>query len=90
MRRKNAGKVPGPVSCKEEVNLIAGYLSSSLSSQITAAFEAHMGACPDCVAFLQTYKKTIEATRAFLKSHPVSDRQQRKLSLRPLDSSNDR
>lgn len=78
MPKKNAGKAPGPIaSCKEEVNLIAGYLSSSLSNQVAAAFEAHMDGCPDCVSFLRTYKKTIEATRAFLKTHPVSDGQRK-------------
>jgi anti-sigma factor RsiW len=90
VRKKKNGKTQGQItSCKEEVTLLGDYLSSSLSDQVAAAFEAHMDACPDCVAFLRTYKKTIEATRAFLKSHPVSDGQ-RRLLLRPLDGSDDR
>jgi Putative zinc-finger len=90
VRKKKPGKIPGQItSCKEEVTLIGDYLSSSLSNRVGAAFETHMQACPDCVAFLQTYKKTMEATRAFLKTHPVTIRQ-RKLSLRPLDGSNSR
>jgi anti-sigma factor RsiW len=85
--KKTLNKIPGEItSCKEEVTLIGDYLSSSLSARVAAAFETHMKACPDCVAFLQTYKKTIEATRAFLKTHPATHRQ-RKLSLRPLDGS---
>ena len=87
MRKKKPGKTPGQIaSCKEEVTLIGDYLASSLSTRVAAAFETHMQACPDCVAFLQTYKRTIEATRVFLKTHPVTGRQ-RKLSLRPLDGS---
>jgi anti-sigma factor RsiW len=90
VRKKKPGKTPARItSCKEEVTLIGDYLSSSLSARVAAAFETHMQACPDCVAFLQTYKKTVEATRAFLKTHPLSDRQ-RKLSLRPLDDSRGR
>lgn len=86
MRKKVFNKTPAQITnCKEEATLIGDYLSSSLSAQLAAAFETHMQACPDCVAFLQTYKKTIEATRAFLKTRAATDR--RKLSLRPLDSS---
>jgi hypothetical protein len=87
VRKKTLGKTPAQItSCKDEVTLIGDYLSSSLSIRLAAAFETHMQACPDCAAFLQTYKKTIEATRAFLKTHPVTARQ-RKLSLRSLDGS---
>jgi anti-sigma factor RsiW len=69
-------------TCEDETALIADYLSSSLSPRIAAAFEKHLQVCPDCAAFLQTYKKTIEATRAFLKAQPVSGRPT-KLILRP-------
>jgi hypothetical protein len=86
VRKRTLNKAPAQITrCKEEVTLIGDYLSSSLSARLAAAFETHMQACPDCIAFLQTYKKTIEATRAFLKTHAATDR--RKLSLRPLDSS---
>jgi hypothetical protein len=30
------------------------------------AFEHHLKLCPDCVAFLHTYKATITLTRQFL------------------------
>jgi anti-sigma factor RsiW len=90
VRNKKTGKTPGQItSCEEEVTLIGDYVSSSLSPRVAAAFETHMQACPDCVAFLQTYKKTIEATRAFLETHSVTDRQ-RKLLLRPLYGSSGR
>jgi anti-sigma factor RsiW len=48
------------------VALIAGYLSSDLDPQRCQAFENHLKICDDCAAFLHTYKKTIELTRAFL------------------------
>jgi anti-sigma factor RsiW len=90
VRKKTLKKTPAQItSCKEEVILIGDYLSSSLSTGLAAAFETHMQACPDCAAFLQTYKKTIEATRTFLKTHFVTVRQ-RKLSPRPLDGSSGR
>jgi Putative zinc-finger len=54
-------------TCKDEVALIADYLSRRLDAAILAAFEKHLNDCPDCTAFLNTYKKTIEATKAFLR-----------------------
>lgn len=66
-----AGKPRGakrPLStCRDEVELIGDYLTNKLSKSERAAFEAHLSACPDCGAFLATYKKTIELTRSFLR-----------------------
>jgi anti-sigma factor RsiW len=47
--------------------LIADYLTGSLDPTVLAAFEEHLGQCPDCAAFLNTYKKTIEAAKSFLR-----------------------
>ncbi|MBI4527821.1 MAG: zf-HC2 domain-containing protein [Deltaproteobacteria bacterium] len=49
------------------MGLIADYLAGHLSPTVLAAFERHLGHCHDCTAFLNTYKKTIEATQSFLK-----------------------
>jgi anti-sigma factor RsiW len=56
-----------PLTCEKETALIADYLASVLSPGSLAAFENHLAECPDCKAFLQTYKKTIEITRSFLE-----------------------
>jgi hypothetical protein len=56
------------VTCEDEIALIADYLSSSLNPRFLRLFEKHLDGCRDCNAYLQTYKKTIEVTRAFLKS----------------------
>jgi anti-sigma factor RsiW len=42
-------------------------LTGQLNPEVLAAFEKHLGQCPDCTAFLNTYKKTVEATKSFLK-----------------------
>jgi anti-sigma factor RsiW len=70
------------LSCKKEVSLIADYLAASFTPQVKQAFDAHLEACPDCVAFLQTYRKTIEITGAFLKLQSFKQRP-RRLALRP-------
>lgn len=58
---------PDP-TCKEEVRLIADYLAGALRPPVLAAFERHLDQCRDCTAFVNTYRKTIEATKSFLKS----------------------
>jgi anti-sigma factor RsiW len=54
-------------TCRDEVGLIADYLEGRLKPAVQAAFEKHLGQCPDCAAFLNTYKKTIELSQSFLK-----------------------
>lgn len=54
-------------TCKDEVRLIANYLAGALKPPVLAAFEQHLGQCPDCAAFLKTYKKTMEATASILR-----------------------
>lgn len=61
-------------SCKDEVGLIADYLAGRLNPTVLAPFEKHLGQCPDCTAFLNTYKKTIEATKSFLKLQSLNVR----------------
>ena len=63
-----------PLTCEKETALIADYLASDLSPGNLAAFEKHLEECPDCKAFLQTYKKTIEITRSFLELESVKAR----------------
>jgi anti-sigma factor RsiW len=70
-----ASKSPArPLTCEKETALIVGYLSSDLSPGTLASFENHLEACPDCKAFLQTYKKTVEITRSFLELESVKSR----------------
>jgi anti-sigma factor RsiW len=62
------------LTCKQETEFIARYLSGELHKPMIRAFEQHLGLCPDCVAFLKTYKATVELTREFLSgaaAHPA-------------------
>lgn len=68
MKRQSIKLAESTITCKKEVEFIADYLSSDLDLQQSKAFENHLRICADCVAFLETYKKTIELTRAFLMS----------------------
>jgi len=48
------------ITCKRATDLIIDYLDGELDPGINSAFEEHLGECPDCVAFLKTYKKTVQ------------------------------
>jgi hypothetical protein len=54
-------------SCQAAIALIGDYLAGSITRRAREDFEHHLSHCPDCAAFLNTYKKTIEATKTFLK-----------------------
>ena len=49
-------------TCKQIAELVLAYLNDELSSRLKREFQQHLKICPDCVAFLKTYKKTIQAT----------------------------
>ena len=66
-----------PLTCEKETALIADYLASNLSPAELASFESHLEECPDCKAFLQTYKKTIEITRSFLELESAKARRRK-------------
>jgi hypothetical protein len=63
--RGRGGKL---ISCKKETSFISSYIADQLGNTERVAFEAHLETCPDCAAFLATYRKTIELTRHFLQS----------------------
>ena len=51
------------LTCEQVTGLIIGYLAGVLDPDLTAAFEAHLRDCDDCIAFLNTYKRTIDAAQ---------------------------
>jgi anti-sigma factor RsiW len=51
------------MTCREVADFLAGYLSGSLDEEVRAAFEGHLSVCPNCVAYLATYRTAIAAGR---------------------------
>lgn len=56
------------LTCKKATSLIIDYLKGELDPEIALLFEEHLSICPDCVAFLSTYKKTVFSVQSFYKS----------------------
>lgn len=62
---KRAKQSRANVSCKSITDLIWKYLGDRLDSTLKDEFEEHLRICPDCVNFLNTYKKTVLLARSF-------------------------
>ncbi|MDA2918230.1 zf-HC2 domain-containing protein [Desulfobacterota bacterium AH_259_B03_O07] len=58
-------------TCKQATSLIMDYLTGEMNSMTKRAFEEHLSFCPDCIAFLRTYKKTIQAVQSFFDTIPL-------------------
>lgn len=55
----------GPaLTCRTFVQFLDDYLAGSLSEPERDAFNAHLAACPPCVAYMKTYKATVRAGKA--------------------------
>lgn len=50
-------------SCKQIADLVFDYLNDKLRPNVKRDFQRHLRICPDCVHFLNTYKKTVSVTR---------------------------
>ncbi len=47
------------ISCKQLIDFLWAYVSSELSAEERHEFDRHLSVCPSCVAYLDSYKKTI-------------------------------
>ena len=60
--RSTKPKRPTKEPCKQIADLLLAYINDELSPRRKRDFQQHLKICPDCVNFLKTYKKTIQAT----------------------------
>ncbi len=51
------------VTCRELVGFLDRYLASELPPAQAAEFERHLERCPACVAYLESYRRTIALSR---------------------------
>lgn len=60
--RNAAPKKVTEKSCTQMTDLVFDYLNGKLTPALKRDFEQHLRICPDCVSFLNTYKKTVQVT----------------------------
>jgi len=48
------------IECQQAVELVTDYLEGALSRRDRRRFESHLRACPNCTAYLEQIRMTIE------------------------------
>jgi anti-sigma factor RsiW len=56
------------ISCQQLVDFCLDYIEGDLPEQERNAFRRHLGHCPDCVNFFETYRRTPEISREVLRT----------------------
>ncbi len=67
--------------CKRAISFIQDYITRELEPDIGTEVENHLSNCPDCVAFLNTYKKTTDLVNSFFKKRSQKLKKELKKSL---------
>lgn len=52
------------MECRRIAELLGEYLEGTLPKHTAELLEWHIDGCPPCVAFVNTYRGTVNATRA--------------------------
>ena len=61
--RKTNKKTLTRKTCKQIADLVLDHLNDTLAPRIKREFDQHLRLCPDCVAFLNTYRKTVAVAK---------------------------
>jgi len=56
------------IGCSECVELLADYIDGTLPRDQTELLEWHLDGCQPCVAFVNTYRGTVDAARRLRES----------------------
>ena len=54
------------LTCREFVDFMMEYLEGGLEASVRTSFEGHMGDCPSCVTYLDTYRETVALGKKIL------------------------
>ena len=54
------------LSCREFVEFLNEYCDGELDAERRAVFERHLSICPDCTAYLDSYRRTMALSRHVL------------------------
>lgn len=55
------------ITCREVLDFIMAYLEGELTPTERHEFERHLGVCPSCVNYLDSYKATIKIGKAAIQ-----------------------
>jgi anti-sigma factor RsiW len=62
------------LTCREVADFLMAYDDGELSPSERAAFDTHLAECPDCVAYLKSYRATVAlGKQAFADESAAAD-----------------
>jgi len=56
------------ITCREVIDFIMAYLEGELTPTQRHEFERHLGVCPSCVNYVNSYKATVKIGRAAMQT----------------------
>jgi anti-sigma factor RsiW len=54
------------MTCRELIEFLDAYVAGDLDDARRRAFDAHLAVCPDCVNYLDSYRRTLRLQKAVL------------------------
>lgn len=51
------------MTCRELIDFLGAYFDGELSRDVRLRFEEHLAACPECSAYLETYRQTLKLAK---------------------------
>jgi anti-sigma factor RsiW len=58
------------VTCQEIAEFLMDYVDNALPGTQRAIFEEHLAECPECVAYFESYKMTVNLSKATRQPAP--------------------
>jgi anti-sigma factor RsiW len=60
------------LTCEEVISFLHEYLADEISPARRREFERHLAICDSCVAYLETYRETIRASRELARREALA------------------
>lgn len=51
------------MTCRELTDFLGAYLDGELAADVRRRFDEHLAACPECAAYLETYRETVKLAK---------------------------
>ena len=63
------------MNCREMVDFLMAYVDEELPEAQRQAFDAHLGDCPPCISYLDSYRESVRLGKAVCQQEegPVPD-----------------
>lgn len=74
-------KEPGTIECRQIADLLGDYLDGTLSRRTLELLEWHIEGCAPCVAFVNTYRGTVNAAARLREAEIPPELKQRLLAV---------